>query len=107
MSFTQAIVRQQTAIFDRLGDDADWQDVGVVRVRFRESDEDLRLTYGELVETGRTIKVRQSEVAAPAEGQVVQLLDETGDPVTGGAFVVTGEPKLNRRGVWTMPVAPA
>jgi hypothetical protein len=38
MSFrTQAVVRQQAAIFDRLGDDATWQGItGTVRVRLRE-----------------------------------------------------------------------
>jgi hypothetical protein len=110
MSFrTQAVVRQQAAIFDRLGDDAAWDGVaGTVRVRLRESDEDLRLDYGELIARGRTIKVRKSEVAAPTEGQAVQLLDDNGDPVTDdGAFVVAGEPKLDRRGVWSMPVRAA
>jgi hypothetical protein len=109
MSFrTQAVVRQQAAIFDRLGDDATWQGItGTVRVRLRESDEDLRLDYGELIARGHLIKVRKSEVAAPAVGQAVQLLDDDGGDVPDGAFVVSGEPKLDRRDVWSMPVSPA
>jgi hypothetical protein len=65
------------------------------------------MDFGELIARGRTIKVRKSEVPTPAEGQAVQLLDENGDPVSGASFVVSGEPKLDRRGVWTCPVAVA
>jgi len=107
MSFAQALERQQAAIFDRLGVDADWQDIGVVRIRYREADENQHLDFGEVIVPGRTIKVRQSQVPTPAEGQTVQLLDASGDPVSGGAFVVDGEPTLDRRGVWTCPVKPA
>jgi hypothetical protein len=106
MSFTQAIARQQDAIFDRLGEDADWDGVGVVRVRRREADEDLHFDRGAIVETGHTIKVRKSQVDAPAIGQVVQILDDNGDPLPDAMFEVSGEPKLDRRRVWTCPVVP-
>lgn len=106
MSFSQAIERQQAAIFDRLGEDADWEDVGTVRVRRREADEELQFERGRVIETGRRIKVRRSEVPEPARGQTVQILDDNGDPVSDGTFVITGEPELDRRGVWTCLVEP-
>jgi hypothetical protein len=63
-----ALTRQQAAIFDVLGEDADWESVGVVRVKRREADESIRTDYSELVGPGLTIKVRKSEVDAPALG---------------------------------------
>lgn len=107
MSFSQALARQQAAIFERLGEDADWESVGVVRVRRREADEELGFTHGASIVTGRRIKVRKSEVAAPAEGQVVQILDGNGDPLPDALFTIAGEPKLDRKGVWTCPIEPA
>lgn len=108
MSFPQALQRQQAAIFARLGEDATWEGVtGTVRVRRRESDEDVRMGFTDAVVTGRVIMVRKSEVSAPAEGQAVQVLDDAGAPLVDGAFVVTGEPMLNRRGVWRCQVRTA
>lgn len=103
-----ALVRQQTAIFDVLGDDAQWEGVAdPVRVKLNVADESIRGDYSDLVATGRTIKVRKSEVAAPAVGDQVQMLDSSGDPVSDSLFEVAGEPMLDRRGVWTCPVKPA
>jgi hypothetical protein len=99
-----ALIRQQAAIFDVLGEDADWENEGIVRVKRREADESIRTDYSELVGPGLTIKVRKSDVAAPAVGQSVQILDAIGDPVSGALFEVAGEPMLDRRGVWTCPV---
>jgi hypothetical protein len=100
--------RQQAAIFDVLGEDAEWQGVsGPVRVIRREADENIRTDYSDLLDTGRVIKVRKSEVSAPAEGQQVQILDANGDPVADALFQVDREPMLDRRGVWTCPVKPA
>jgi hypothetical protein len=70
-----ALTRQQAAIFDVLGEDADWETIGIVRVKRREADESIRTDYSELVGPGLTIKVRKSDVAAPAVGQSVQILD--------------------------------
>lgn len=103
-----ALQRQQDAIFRVHGEDAAWDGVAAtVRVIRREADESIRSDYSELVATGRTIRVRKSEVAAPAEGQQLQVLDAAGDPVADGLFEVTGEPQLDRRGVWHCPVAEA
>jgi hypothetical protein len=100
------LARQQDAIFRVLGEDATWSNIdGTVRVERREADESIRTDYSELVDTGRSIKVRKSEVPAPAIGDQVQILDATGNPVTDdGLFEVSGEPKLDRRQVWTCPV---
>lgn len=101
MSFAGSVARQQDAIFSTLGEDADWEGVGTVRVRRREADEELQFERGKVIETGRRIKVRRSEVPEPALGQTVQILDDNGDPVPDGTFVISGEPELDRRGVWT------
>lgn len=106
MPLPQAILaRQQDAIFGVLGESAQWEGVAdPVRVRFSEADEGVRADFSDLVGTGRTIKVRKSEVEAPAEGQVVQILDDEGAPADGRLYRIDGEPMLNRRGVWTCPV---
>jgi hypothetical protein len=103
MSFPQARGRMEDAIFDRLGEDANWSGVGVVRIRRREADENLHLSYGEQIAMGRTIKVRKSQVEAPAEGVVVQVLDDDGVPLADALFEINGEPKLDANGVWTCP----
>lgn len=110
MGFPQAIERQQQAVFDRLGEDATWTGAAdPVRIRRpRDGDEDFRLDYGELVARGTLLKVRKAQIAAPAEGHEIQILDEDGNAVADAQFVVTGEPKLDRRkGVWTCQVTPA
>ena len=102
------LARQQDAIFRVLGEDAQWDNVaGSVRVMRREADETIRSDFSELIGTGRTIKVRKSDVPAPAEGQQVQILDANGDPAADALFEVAGEPQLDRRGVWHCPVRPA
>lgn len=102
-----ALVRQQAAIFDVLGEPAQWEGVAdVVRVKRREADETIRTDFSELIGTGHVLKVRKSEVAAPAVAQQVQILDVDGLPVAGGLFEVVGEPMLDRRDVWTCPVKP-
>lgn len=103
-----ALDRQQAAIFDVLGKGAQWEGVAdVVRVKLNEADETVRTDYSDLVARGRTIKVRARDVAQPADGDQVQVLDASGDPVPDALFIVDGEPTLDRRGVWHCPVKPA
>lgn len=90
----------------RLGVCADWDGVGVVRVLRREYDETVRTDFSQLIGTGVTIKVRRSEVPAPMIGDVLQILDDDGNPLPASAFEVAAEPMLDRRGVWACPVNP-
>lgn len=100
MSFADQQARLQQAVFDRLGADATWSGVdGTVRVRRREADEELRYDNGAIVETGRTIRVRKSDVPSPAQGDTVDILDADGNVVESA--VISGEPRLDRTGVWT------
>lgn len=95
----------QAAVFGALGEDADWEGVATpVRVRRREYDEDNRYEQGSVLLTVRYIRVRQSEVASPEEGQTIQILDRDGVPVDGELYQVDGEPVLDRKKVWTCPV---
>lgn len=104
MSFLQAQARLQAAVFDRLGEAATWDGVSdSVRVIRRVADEQLRFDQATIIQTGVTLRVRKSEVAAPAEGQEVQVLDEDGNPAADGLFVLNGVPELDRKGVWHCP----
>lgn len=101
MSFATLIARQQQAVFDKLAEWATWDGVtGNVRVRRREQDADV--AFGEAVErvTTRLLRVRKSEVVSPAEGQVVQMLDDALNPVADGRYRIVGEPHIDRKGVW-------
>jgi hypothetical protein len=105
MSFAEALVRQQEAIFARLGEDATWAGVtGTVRVRRREHDEESRFDQASEVLTVRAILVRRSEVRTPADGNEVQILDDAGEAVPDALYVVDGEPEMDRRGVWRCAV---
>jgi hypothetical protein len=97
--------RQQAAIFERPGGICAWEGVAdPVRVIRREADESIRGDYSELI-AGRTIRVRKSEVAAPAKASRCKswTLTATRSPTL---FEVDGEPQLDRRGVWHCPVKP-
>lgn len=106
MSFAGAADRLQAAVFARLGEDATWSGIfGTVRVRRREYDEESHLGEGGAeILTVRFIRVRESEVAAPAEGDEVQILGDGGVPVAGGLYRVSGEPEIDRKRVWRCPV---
>ena len=108
MTFSAAQSRLQQAVFDRLGEDAQWEGVAApVRVRWREHDETHG--FGQAVEqlTVRFLWVRRSEVPAAEEGQFVQILDAAGAPVPEGRLRVIGEPRCDRKGVWKCEVTPA
>lgn len=108
MPFSDALVRLEAAVFDRLGEDASWSGItGTVRVRRREADEEIGFGHGFAIVDGARIKVRKSEVPAPIEGDQVQVLDSNGTPLEDGGFIVAGEPRLDRKGVWTCPVKAA
>lgn len=104
MSFPQVQARLESAVFDRLGEAAIWEGAtGQVRVRRVVADAELHLGSASVVETGVRLKVRKSEVPAPASGQQVQVLDDGGNPLPDGLYVITGEPELDRKAVWRCP----
>lgn len=104
MSFPQAKSRLEAAVFDRLGEDAIWEGItGTVRVRRFVADQDMHLGSSVIVETGVSLKVRKCEVPVPAQGQQVQVLDDDGNPLSDGLYLITGEPELDRKAVWRCP----
>lgn len=104
----QAQARLQDSVFARLGENASWTGVtGAVRVCRREYDEALRLERSTVIETGVTIRVRKSEVPAPAIGNQVQMLDDDGNAIAGDLYAINGRPKLDRKGVWHCQASPS
>ncbi len=109
MSFPEHRQALVDAVFDELGEDARWgdgDDAPVVRVRRAERDDDQAFGDFAGIVRARWLRVRRSEVADPAQGTLVRLVDTDGAP-TGDQYRVSGEPLLGRNGVWTMPVAVA
>ena len=108
MSQTDRAARIQDAVFAAFGEDATWQGVSdPVRVRRFEADERGDLGFGgSAIVTGRMIRVRASDVAEPAKGEEVQILDKYGEPIAGALYVVTGDPTMDRNRVWSCPVEP-
>ena len=98
MSFAQAVERQQVAIFRALGEDAVWAD-GPDSVRIRLTESDVLEPFGasQDVMRARFIRVRRSEVPAPADGEVVVL-------ARGPCYRVIAQPTLDRKGVWVCQV---
>lgn len=108
MSFAARVARLQEDVFGTFGEDATWTGVATpVRVRRREEDEGVRFDRGELLVEGHHVRVRKVEVSSPAIGDEVQVLDDDGNPVVGAAYIVNGDPRLDRKGVWHCPVKPA
>lgn len=108
MTFAERVTRLEEAVFRTFGENATWTGAAdPVRVVRKEADEEVPFTRGGGIVTGHRIKVRKSEVASPSIGDEVQILDGDGNPVADGAFTVSGEPRLDRKGVWTCIVEPA
>lgn len=100
MSFPAARHRMVDAIFARLGEDAGWSGLAnPVRVILREQNDDVQMGDTRIVGMARFIRVRRGDVAAPAEGDVVEPAE------SGGLYRVIGEPMIDRRGVWTCEVS--
>lgn len=108
MAFPQAQARLQDAVFSRLGENATWAGItGTVRIIRRQADERFALERGNLIEAGAMLRVRKVDVEAPAIGHAVQVLDDDGDPLADASFTISGEPELDRKGVWHCPIVPA
>jgi len=101
MSFAEAVVRQQDAVFRRLGEDATWSGVAdPVRIRVAEKDEEASWRESQAVVRARYVRVRQSEVSAPVSGQTLTRT------TTGEVLRVIETPTLDRKGVWLCKVVP-
>lgn len=99
MSFPEIRARQQAAVFRTLGQDAVWPGVAEpVRVIPRERDDPVG--FGESFEVRRVrfLRVRKVEVAAPTEGQAVELVDD------GRLMKLIAQPRLDAKGVWVCEV---
>lgn len=100
MSFAESVDRQQDAVFRALGEDATWSGVAdSVRIRRAERDQLDAFAESQSVVRTRFVRVRRSEVAGPAAGDIVA-------PVAEGAALlkVIGTPRLDRKRVWTCEV---
>jgi hypothetical protein len=102
VSFAEAVERQQEAVFRHLGEDATWSGVAdPVRIRRAERDDLTGWEEGRVVIRTNFVRVRRSEVAEPAAGDIVT-------PELGGeVFTVIETPTLARKGVWLCAVKPA
>lgn len=99
MSFAASRDRLQTAIFDRLGEDASWTgQAEPVRVRFVEADTEMGFGEARLIASAMAIRVRRSQVDAPQVG------DEVGLIASGRTLRLSQEAQVDRNGVWECPV---
>ena len=94
--FDDAMTAQIDAAFDTFGKDATWDGVPC-RVRRKDNDETGSFSHGRAIMAAHIITVRASEIAAPAENNLVAF---TGKPEV---YRIIAEPKaLDRRhAVWT------
>lgn len=103
MSFPELRQTLVDQVFDTLGEDARWGEDGpYVRVRRASADEDEMMRESSIITRGDRLMVRKSEVAGPVRGVRVFLVDADQVP-TGEELMVSGEAKLSRNRVWSMP----
>lgn len=100
MSFPERRRALVDAGFATFGEDAEWPELGTVRIRFKATDEDSHFGTVNLVERSTVIRVRSWEVAQPAIGTVIEIL--TG-PNTG-SYPIVEKPMLDLKGVWDCPI---
>lgn len=99
MSFAGARARMNDAIFARMGEDATWTGLAdPVRVIPREQDEDVQFSRALVLQRVSFLRVRKSDVAAPAIG------DEIGIASLSVTYRVVAEPVLQRHLVWICEV---
>ncbi len=105
MTFADAASRMHDAIFDREGEDALWKAAGAgegVPVKVLADMPDTVAGIGDESVVLRTtvFRVRKSEIAVPAVGDVVTVFDTD--------FTVDAEPRLDKyRQVWLCEAEPA
>lgn len=95
MSFVYARGKAVDRIFERMGEAATWSGIsGTVMIRWGEEDEVVGADDPGLVMATHRVRVRRSEVSEPAPGDVVCPLE------SGGTYIVTGSPRIDRKGIW-------
>ena len=95
VSFVQARANAVDRIFERMGEAATWSGIsGFVQVILREGDEVAGTDDPGFVLSTHFVRVRRSEVAAPAGGDTVQPGE------SGGTYLIVGAPRIDRKGVW-------
>lgn len=105
MSFPELRALLVDGVFAELGEDARWSGVAdPVRVRRKSADEDETIGRLGIIAATEVLRVRKSQVAAPAKGDVIDILDTAGVE-TGERLRVSGEPRIRRNLVWEMPFA--
>ena len=96
MSWASLQERQQAAVYRALGFDAQWDGItDPVRVILRDDD----ALIGVAVDDRSFIRVRESEVATPADGQELELED-------GRRFRIVGTPLRDRKRNWRCEARP-
>lgn len=99
MGFAGPLTRLQDAVFRRFGDPASWPGiVDPVLVITRTQDVEQQFQGGTLIGERRMLRVRQSDVPTPEDGMTIVLV------ATGEEITLTGEPQLDRKGVWHCPI---
>ncbi|WP_157134541.1 head-tail joining protein [Sphingomonas sp. PAMC 26605] len=89
------------AAFVAFGEDAMWTGIEApVRIRFGTSDEEGKFSESGFISRGDRMRVRQSEVPAPNEGDIVSVA--TG--LNAGTYRLVGEPILGSKRVWDCDV---
>lgn len=65
-------------------------------------DQQVAFGAGQVVLASNEFQLMRSEIANPAEGDAIQLVDDAGLPVPAGHFRITSEPMLDVEGLsWT------
>lgn len=70
-------------------------------------DQSVAFGNGQVVLASNQFEVMRSAVAAPVEGDAIQLVDADGWPLPGGHFRISAEPMLDLEGLsWTCAAEP-
>ena len=98
-SFAGRVARMQDTVFRALGEDAYWNEAETpVRVRVTDKDDVAPFGGGQVIMSVQVLKVRRSDVEAPAIGDQARLADGR------ATYRVFADPTRDRKGSWVCPV---
>ncbi|WP_242095424.1 hypothetical protein [Sphingomonas sp. CROZ-RG-20F-R02-07] len=101
MGFPDLRARLIDTTFVRFGEPATWNGIAApVTIRFGTAGEDQKFSDSSFISQATTIRVRASEVSAPAEGD--EVIVQSGP--NAGTYRVIGEPTLDTKRVWPCDV---